>query len=79
MTLPKYNFQIGINLDNHDTQTLRWRALINDIEHFVSGVEIDGVPVRTVSQFLSTGEYKWSIVCESFHYRIDDQKKLFIY
>jgi hypothetical protein len=74
----KYNFKIRFNTEWAKTPDRCWRALINDVEHLVSDVLVQGVPVRTISHVLPTGEKKWSIYCESDSYIIDDAHKLII-
>jgi hypothetical protein len=75
----RYNFKIRFNTEYAKNPDLCWRALINDVEHLVSDVHIENLPVKTTSHVLPTGEKKWSIWCESENYRIDEKKKLFIY
>jgi hypothetical protein len=74
----KYQFKIRFNTEHSSTPDLCWRALINGEEHLVADVNIENLPVSTVSHVLETGERKWSISCESDHYRIDERNILFI-
>lgn len=74
----KYNFKIRFNTEWAKSPNLCWRALINDEEHLVSDVLMEGIPVRTIAHVLPTGERKWSIYCESDHYTIDENSRLLI-
>jgi len=75
----KYNFKIRFNTEYQKTPDKCWRALINDVEHLVSDIQIDNIQVKTLSHIIASGEQKWSVYCEANNYEIDNNFKLFIF
>lgn len=53
--LQRHNFKIRFNEEHRKNPELPWLALIDDVEHLVSDVEIDNQPVKTIEHKLPTG------------------------
>ena len=72
-------FKIRFNTCFEDTPGLFWKVIIDGKEILVSVVVIERMKVFTTSHFIPSGEQKWSIGCIAENYRVDENRKNFIY